>query len=190
MRIINSRGRILFLYIVLMVRPITAGSTAGDWPQFRGPTGEGISRNANPPLHWSQTKNVAWKKEIPGRGWSSPVVYRGSIYLTTAMLEDSWHPTSLRVLRVDATNGDILWDREVFALKGRHPKHDKNSHASPTPIIEDGRIYVHFGHMGTACLNTDSKVLWRQSNLKYDPHHGNSGSPILVGDKLIFNCDG
>jgi outer membrane protein assembly factor BamB len=106
------------------------------------------------------------------------------------MQEDSRHPTSLRVLRVDATNGDILWDREVFALKGRYPKHDKNSHASPTPIIEDGRIYGHFGHMGTACLNTDGKVLWRQSNLKYDPLHGNSGSPILVGDKLIFNCDG
>jgi outer membrane protein assembly factor BamB len=188
--ITNSRERILFLLIVLMASAVTGGSTTGDWPEFRGPTGQGIALNADPALHWSQTQNVVWRKEIPGRGWSSPVVYRGSIYLTTAMVEDSSHPTSLRVLSIDAANGNILWNRQVFAPKVKHPKHSKNSYASPTPIIEDGRIYVHFGHMGTACLDTDGEVLWRQSDLKYDPPHGNGCSPILVDDKLIFSCDG
>ena len=167
-----------------------AGSTSGDWPQFRGPTGQGIAEGAYPALHWSQTKNVVWKKAIDGGGWSSPVVYQGSVYLTTAMAEKKDRPTSLRVLRLDAAKGDIIWNREVFAPKGKYPKHDKNSHASPAPVTEDGRIYVHFGHMGTACLDKDGTVLWRQSDLKYDPYHGNGCSPILVDDKLILGCDG
>jgi outer membrane protein assembly factor BamB len=173
-----------------MTPVLTAGASTGDWPQFRGPTGQGIAVNADPALHWSKTDNVVWRKEIPGRGWSSPIVYQRSVYLTTAIVDAKGHPTSLRVLRLDAKTGDILWSREVFALKGPHPKHDKNSHASPTPIIEDGRLYVHFGHMGTACLNVQGNIIWRQGDLTYIPYHGNGGSPILVEDKLIFSCDG
>jgi len=190
MHITNSHEKILFLLIILVAPAITVGSTSEDWPEFRGPTGQGIARSAEPALHWSQTQNVVWKKEIPGQGWSSPLVYGGSVYLTTAIVQDNHHTTSLRVLRIDSANGDILWNREVFAPTGKFPKHTKNSHASPTPIIEDGRIYAHFGHMGTACLDTNGNVLWRQTDLKYDPPHGNGCSPILVDDKLIFSCDG
>ncbi|MHC4623476.1 MAG: outer membrane protein assembly factor BamB family protein [Planctomycetota bacterium] len=182
--------KILFLFIVLTAPAIMAGPTSDDWPQFRGPTGQGVARNADPPLHWSQTDNVVWKKAIPGEGWSSPIVYRGSVYLTAAIVDKHGHPTSLHVLRLDATRGDILWTREAFTPKGSYPKHDKNSHASPTPMMEDGRLYAHFGHMGTACLNVHGKILWRKSNLTYDPKHGNGGSPILCDDKLIFSCDG
>ncbi|MHC4647402.1 MAG: outer membrane protein assembly factor BamB family protein [Planctomycetota bacterium] len=163
---------------------------SGDWPEFRGPTGQGIAEDAEPPVRWSQTENVVWKTAIAGGGWSSPVVYQGSVYLTTALVGKDGHPTSLRVLRVDAEDGKILWNREVFAPKGSYPKHDKNSHASPTAIIEEGRVYAHFGHMGTACIDVHGTVLWRQSKLKYDPYHGNGGSPILFDDKLIFSCDG
>ena len=187
---INLCVRILFSFIVLTAPAIMAGAASGDWPEFRGPTGQGVAKDANPPLHWSQTKNVVWKTTIPGEGWSSPIVYQGSVYLTTAIVNNSGNPTSLRALRLDATKGQILWNCEVFAPKGAHPKNKKNSHASPTPIMEDGRLYVHFGHMGTACLSTDGKVLWRQSTVTYDPMHGNAGSPILFEDKLIFNCDG
>ena len=187
---VNLRVQVLFLFIVLMAPAIMAGPASGDWPEFRGPTGQGVAFDADPALHWSQTKNVVWKSAIPGEGWSSPVVYQGCVYLTTAIVDNSGNPTSLRALRVDATKGQILWNHEVFAPKGAHPKNKKNSHASPTPIIEDGRVYVHFGHMGTACLDVDGKVLWRQSELTYPPEHGNASSPILVDDKLIFSCDG
>jgi outer membrane protein assembly factor BamB len=173
-----------------MAQALTAEATSGDWPEFRGPTGQGIAENANPPMKWSQTENVAWKKEIPGRGWSSPIVYQGSIYLTTAIVDSKSNPTSLHALRIDAKTGDILWNREIFALDGSWPKHDKNSHASSTSIIGDGRLYVHFGHMGTASLDVNGKILWRQNKIKYDPYHGNGSSPILVDDNLIFNCDG
>ncbi|TFG50508.1 MAG: serine/threonine protein kinase [Candidatus Brocadiia bacterium] len=187
---INLRMRILFLLTIFMVPAVMATAESGDWPEFRGPTGQGIAENAKPPLKWSQTENVVWKKEIPGRGWSSPIVYQGSVYLTTAIVDATGNPTSLQGLRIDAKTGETLWNREVFTLQGRHLKHDKNSYASPTPIIEDGRIYFHFGHLGTACLNGEGEILWLQSDLKYDSMHGNAGSPILVGDKLIFNCDG
>ena len=189
-RIIKLHKTVLLLAVVLTTPVVTAESKLEDWPQFRGPTGQGVAENADPPLHWSQTKNVAWKKAIPGGGWSSPIVYRGSVYLTTAHVDKDGHPTSLRVLRIDATDGDIIWSREVFTPKGPQTKHDKNSHASATSIIEDGRVYAHFGEMGTACLDADGKVLWRQNNLTYDSMHGNGGSPILAGDKLIFSCDG
>jgi len=97
---------------------------------------------------------------------------------------------SLRALCVDAGNGKILWNTEVLVHTGSTSIHNKNSHASPTPVVEEERLYVHFGHQGTACLDLDGKVLWRNTTLKYSPVHGSGGSPILVDDALIFSCDG
>jgi outer membrane protein assembly factor BamB len=97
---------------------------------------------------------------------------------------------SLRALCLDANNGKIVWNSEVFVHTGSTHIHDKNSHASPTAVVEDDRLYVHFGHQGSACLDLDGKVLWRNTTLKYSPVHGSGGSPILVNDALIFSCDG
>jgi outer membrane protein assembly factor BamB len=163
---------------------------AEDWPQFRGPTGEGISKSTSVPIEWSPSHNVAWKIDVPGQGWSSPVLVDGKLYLTSSV--NSAGPVTLRALCMDAADGKMLWDTEVFrpdpaAVRSMHKK---NTAASSTPIVADGRIYVHFGHLGTAALDPSGKVLWRQTELKYSPVHGNGGSPIVVGDKLIFNCDG
>ena len=160
-----------------------------DWPEFRGPTGQGIAENATPPLEWGPEKNVVWKQPIPGIGWSSPVVYEGAIYLTTALLDAEEKLTSLRALRVDGETGAITWDVEVFPWTGPTQKQPKNSFASPTPIVAAGKVYVHFGPMGTACLETGGKVLWRQTELAYDTPHGNGGSPALADGKLIYSCD-
>jgi len=168
----------------------TRVNAAEDWPEFRGPTGQGISTAKNVPLHWSATSNVVWKTAIPGEGWSSPVIVGGKIYLTTAVTESA--KTSLRALCVTAGNGRVEWDVEVFQpdAAATEEMHKKNSLASPTPIVRDGRVYVHFGHMGTAALDLSGKILWRQTALKYSPMHGNGGSPALVGDLLVFSCDG
>ena len=187
---VNVAMKIILLFVVLIAPVITAADISQDWPEFRGATGQGIAENADPPLNWSQTENIAWKTNIPGGGWSSPVVYKGSVYLTTALVDKARKPSSLRVVGIDAKSGDILWNREVFTPTDKYRKHDKNSHASPTVIARDGRIYAHFGHMGTACLDVDGTILWRQSELVYDPYHGNGGSPTLFEDKLIFSCDG
>jgi outer membrane protein assembly factor BamB len=168
---------------------------AGDgWPEFRGPTGQGIASAGALPTEWSPTKNVAWKQAIPGAGWSSPVIDAGRIYLTTAVKVEmsKIEMYSLRTLCLDADTGKTVWDTEVFLQYAlRAPRiHAKNSNASPTPLLHDGRIYVHFGHLGTACLDLAGKVLWRNTSLRYPPVHGNGGSPIIVDSALIFSCDG
>ena len=171
-----------------------APARADDWPEFRGPTGQGIVRDGSLPVEWSRTKNVAWTQQIPGRGWSSPVVADGRIYLTTAVPVPGsrTNDQSLAALCLEARTGKVVWEREVFRQDGaKAPRpHRKNTHASPTPLVHDGRLYVHFGHQGTACLDPAGKVLWRNTSLKYVPIHGNGGTPILVESALVFSCDG
>jgi outer membrane protein assembly factor BamB len=166
-------------------------ASAAEWPEFRGPTGQGHSTATNLPVEWSKEKNVVWKQPVPGSGWSSPVVDRGRLFLTSGIQGSDGGP-SFRALCFDTKTGTLLWNREVFTATEapKQPIHDKNSPASPTPIIDGDHVYVHFGHHGTACLDWSGKVLWRNNRLRYDPVHGNGGSPILVDDTLIFNADG
>jgi outer membrane protein assembly factor BamB len=185
-----------YLVLVLSAAGLFTGARAlaESWPEFRGPTGQGIVPSGNLPLEWSTTKNVVWKQPIPGSGWSSPVVVNSRIYLTTSVPQESHSKKdqSLQALCLDATSGKILWQTEVFHQDGLSAPgiHRKNSHASPTPLVDGQRLFVHFGHQGTACLDLSGKVLWQNTSLKYAPVHGNGGSPILVDNAIIFNCDG
>jgi len=174
----------------LAILTIAATARSEDWPEFRGPTGQGISAARHVPEHWSGASNIVWKTRIPGEGWSSPILSDGTIFLTTAVHEDK--NTTLRVLAVAADTGNISWDVEAFSPSEEDTEkmHQKNSLASPTAIVQDGRVYVHFGHMGTAALDLTGRILWKQSELKYAPVHGNGGSPALVNDLLVFSCDG
>jgi outer membrane protein assembly factor BamB len=180
----------LIRFVALSIVVVAGTSQAADWPQFRGPTGDGVSKATGVPIEWNATDNVAWKQPIPGGGWSSPVLSDGKLYLTTAVSEGK-DPVSLRALCLDAANGRIVWDTEVFQPEASlaSQKHSKNGYASPTPIIDGDRLYAHFGHMGTAALDPAGNVVWRQTSLSYEPRHGNGGSPQLVGDLLVFNCD-
>jgi outer membrane protein assembly factor BamB len=166
---------------------------AGDWPEFRGPTHQGRAESTNLPIEWSPEQNVAWKIDVPGEGWSSPVVVDGQIYLSAAVAqaEDPAKNYLLGVLAFDAKTGRELWKQPIFEQDASAPGiHSKNSHASPTPLVYDGSLWVHFGHMGTARLNTQGKVIWKQLPVPYKPVHGNGGSPVLADGKLIFSVDG
>ena len=123
-----------------------------DWPEFRGPTGQGHADSRKLPLRWSPSENIVWKRAVPGVGWSSPVVHRGVIYLTTALLDDAGNPTSLRALAHEVASGRLLWNQEVFPVATAPGKHSKNSDASPTPVVAGDQVFVHFGHLGTAAL--------------------------------------
>jgi outer membrane protein assembly factor BamB len=171
---------------------LTLTLTAADWPQFRGPAGDGHADGSNPPTEWGAAKNLAWRKEVPGLGWSSPVVAAGKVYLTTAVPAGKGDH-SLRALCLDAKTGETVWDKEVFRLDGKKapPIHQKNSHASPTPVIDGEHLFVHFGHAGTACLSArDGGRVWAQQGLSYSPVHGAGGSPVLAGDRLVYCIDG
>jgi outer membrane protein assembly factor BamB len=172
--------------VVALMTVISA--TAENWPAFRGPAGDGHSTEQKLPTEWSAEKNIAWRAVIPGLAWSSPAVVDGRVYLTTAVAVDAGGQT-LRVLCLEAATGKQVWDTEAFAAPITQG-HKKNSQASPTPIVEGERLYVHFGHLGTACLDLKGKVQWRNTELSYSPVHGNGGSPIIVDDLLIFSCDG
>jgi len=166
------------------------GLWAGDWPEFRGPGGQGHSPATNLPVHWSSSENVAWKTAVPGEGWSSPVLKDGRLHLTTAVRTGSGG-LELRVLGLNAASGAILWNTTVFELAQAGASiHSKNGQASPTPIIDGNRVFVHFGHHGTACVDREGRVLWRQTGLQYTPVHGNGGSPALVNGLLVFSIDG
>jgi outer membrane protein assembly factor BamB len=179
--------------LVALLFASASNSLAEDWPQFRGPTGQGISNATKLPAEWGPEKNIVWKSRVPGQGWSSPVVVAGKIALTSAELvgeEDEQH-LSLRALLIDARTGEIAWNVEVFSDSADNARgvHFKNNHASPTPVLRD-KLYVHFGPLGTACLNLSGEILWKQQELKYNSVHGPGGSPVLAGELLLLGCDG
>ncbi len=178
------------LFLASFLFPAVALS-ALEWPQFRGPEGNGISLAKNVPLRWSATSSLAWSVEVPGSGWSSPVLAQGKVFLTSAV-PDSSGEISLNAVCIDAESGKMLWNREVFRPELTEAKamHKKNTAASPTPIVADGKVYVHFGHMGTAALDMEGIVLWKQNSLKYKPVHGTGGSPVLIDGLLVYSGDG
>jgi len=170
--------------VALLVVPAAAGDR---WTEFRGPSGTGHSDSTGLPREWSEPASVVWKTRIHGRGWSSPVVLGDEIWLTTATAEGH----ELSVLAIGRDDGRILFDSVVFEVARPEDTRQYNSFASPTPAIEEGRVYVHFGSYGTAGLDTRTrKVLWQRRDLPCNHWRGPGSSPILHGDLLIVHFDG
>ncbi len=168
---------------------LSAGGFAVEWPEIRGGELQGVVEAKGVPVKVDFEKDVAWKTEIPGRGWSSPVMSDGLIVVTTGVGEEK---VELRVVAVDAKTGKVVWDEKVFEPSAEEAgiRHRKNSLASPSALIAEGVVYAHFGHMGTAALNLkDGKVRWRYHE-SYNAVHGNGGSAVLADGVLVFSADG
>ena len=190
MRLPATRPFHRFLAFTLTLAAVSGsrdGLRAEEWPEFRGPTGQGHSTERNIPLEWSESRNIAWKTPLPGTGWSSPVVAGGKVWLTAAVKDRNGG--SLRALAYDAATGHELVNTEVFRVRSVDPLNPKNTRASPTPILDGDRVYVHFGADGTAALTTSGEIVWK-TKFDYQSQHGDGGSPALYGDLLILNCDG
>jgi outer membrane protein assembly factor BamB len=149
---------------------------APDWPAFRGPGGQGHSNETGLPAEWSEATNLLWKAPVPGLGWSSPVVAGGRVWLTSATGE---REVSLRVLAFDVESGKPVVDVELERIKNPRHINQKNSWASPTPLVEGDRVYVHFGAEGTAALTTSGEIVWKKQ-FSYESQHGAGGSPVLT----------
>jgi outer membrane protein assembly factor BamB len=177
-----------FVCLLVLISLLTAGARADDnWPQFRGPSGDGHSDAVGLPLRWSEGENVRWKTAIHDKGWSSPVIWGGQIWLTTATADGK----KLFAMCVDRESGKILHDIELFdvAKPGFCPP--ANSYASPTPVAEAGRVYVHFGSYGTACLDTATgKTIWSRQDLPCNHWRAPGSSPILYEGMLFIHFDG
>lgn len=177
-----------FLAALAVVLTGVDSSVADDhWFQFRGPQGNGHSQATGLPVTWSETENVTWKTPIHGRGWSSPVIWGNQIWLQTAT-EDG---KEMFAICAELTTGRILHDVKIFETPEPMYCHPLNSYASPTPVIEAGRVYVHFGSYGTACLDAETAaVVWSRRDLPCDHWRGPGSSPILYEDLLIVHYDG
>jgi outer membrane protein assembly factor BamB len=163
------------------------GAVETNWPEFRGPTGDGISTSTNLPLRWSEERNVKWKTPIHGKAWSSPVIWGQQMWLTTATTNGQ----ELSAVCVDPGTGRVLQDLKLFDVAKPQYCIPFNSYASPTPVIEAGRLYVTFGSAGTACLDTQTgKVLWTRRDIECNHFRGAGSSPVLYGNLLFINFDG
>lgn len=173
--------------IYTLVACVSALAEPAYWNQFRGPNANGVSSTASPPIEFGDEKNVLWKTLIHGKGWSSPVVWDQQVWLTTAP-DDG---TELFAVCVNLDSGQIEHDLRVFEVAEPDSCHPNNSYASCTPVVEEGRVYVHFGSAGTACLDTQTgETLWERRDLECDHFRGPASSPILYGDLLIIQFDG
>ncbi|MDG1854273.1 MAG: PQQ-binding-like beta-propeller repeat protein [Verrucomicrobiales bacterium] len=178
------------LLSILVTTTICGTSLANDqWSQFRGPKGNGHINTTSLPLEWSESKNISWKTAIHDRGWSSPVIWNNQIWMTTATNNGN----KMFALCVDKVTGNVLYDIHIFDVISPQAITIDNTYASPTPVIEEGRVYVHFGTYGTACIDTgNGKTLWTRRDLTCDHEKGAgpASSPFLFNDFLIFNVDG
>ena len=157
------------------------------WNQFRGPDGDGDAKSANLPLKFSEKQNLTWKTPMPGKAWSSPVVMNGKIWLTNAEPEGF----KMWAIQLDWHSGKEL--KKVLVFENKEPQycHPMNSYGTPTPVIYDGRVFVHFGTHGTAALDAQSgQVLWKRRDFKCDHFRGAAASPIVFNDSLIVHFDG
>ena len=180
-------ARCVFSWLLLNLFPFHPGGIQGsDWPQFRGPDGQGHAGSGDLPTEWSETTNVVWKVAVPGQGWSSPVISGDQIWMTSS----DGSGKSLRALCFNKQSGNLVHEVEVITTESPGPHHPQNGFASPTPVTDGDRIYFHFGPRGTACLDRSGNVLWKRVDLEYEAFQGAASSPILHDDLLILTCDG
>ena len=178
--------RMIWLVAVCVTLPSTSRCSQ-DWPQFRGPDGQGHSDSQGVPLTWSETNHVKWKTAVHGRAWSSPVVLANQIWVSTASEDGS----ELFAVCVDRESGKIVHDLKLFDVATPQFAHKFNSYGSPTPVIEPGRVYVTFGSPGTACIDTETgKVLWERRDFVCNHFRGAGSSPVLYNNLLIMHFDG
>jgi len=177
------------MLFLLLFFSVALNAAESSWSQFRGPHGNGHTSATNLPLNWTETENVVWKKEIHSRGFSSPVIWGQQIWLTTATKDGR----KLFAVCVDKDTGKVLHDLHLFDVAKPQAITPENSYASPTPVIEQGRVFLHFGTYGTACVDTATgKVLWTRRDLKCDHEKGAgpASSPMLIGNKMVVHVDG
>ena len=156
-----------------------------NWARFRGPNGQGISKATDLPVQWSAEENIVWKTDIPGEGWSSPIVWNDHIFLTTATDDGK----NCHVIAVDKKTGKILWDMIVFTQDPNQNRHPMNSYATPTPVTDGKTVFAVFSGGSIAALDFDGNIRWINSDLKFYSQHGMGTSPILYDDLLLFAVD-
>ena len=198
------------LTAVMLLAPLTSGDGVVDdsnWPQFRGPGARGVSEEKGLPGEWSSDKNVAWKLAIPGRGWSSPIVWGKLVFVTTAIAPDevveprkglyaggsakSQDELAWTLLCIDLESGELVWERVVHTAVPGHSVHGKNTYASETPVTDGKRVYAYFGNVGLFAYDMEGELEWERHWDTVPTRYGwgTAASPTLHGKRLILIND-
>ena len=210
----NTRSNRITCLLILIFIPIAANAQSSNWPQWRGPAGAGISNEVGLPTEWSDSKNIAWKTPIPGRGHSSPIVWNNRIFLTSSIEgpvvpgaeavrhirkgQEYLHPDSvgadhsytLKLICLDATTGKVLWEKTVYEGRVYDNRHRKNTYASTTPATDGKYVYLSFEAEGLYCYDFDGKLAWKTSLGKIAKGGMGPGtSPVLYENLVILQCD-
>lgn len=181
---LNGESRLIAFVVVFFANLTLAFA---NWPDWRGPTGDGRSDATDLPLNWSEAENIVWKTRIHDLGHSTPVVWGDQVWLTTATKDGR----TLYAVCIDLNTGGVVHDVEVFHTNQPQRIHPNNSYATPSVVVEEGRAYVHFGTFGTACLDSETgKVLWRRTDLNCNHLMGPVSSPVLFDNLLIVHLEG
>ena len=178
----------MYRFILTLLATAAYVAAAEPWWQFGGPAGNGHAPASTLPLSWDAS-DIVWKTPIHDRGWSSPVIWGEQVWVTTATRDGG----KLFAVCIDKNTGKILYDIHVFDVTSAMAITSANTYATPTPTIEKGRVFVHYGTYGTACIDTATgKVLWARRDLKCDHERGAgpASSPTLVGSNVVFHVDG
>lgn len=178
---LNSR----FLVCLTLCLTVSTAADAENWTRFRGPNGQGISSETDLPVKWSGDENVAWKTPIPGKGWSSPVVFEDHIFLTSATEEG----VSCRVIGVNRKDGSIVFDTEVHRQK-QGPMRRQNSYATPTPVTDGQKVYSVFYDGTIAAVDFSGKRVWKSTEVPFFSLHGLGASPVLANGQIVMPFDG
>jgi outer membrane protein assembly factor BamB len=173
------------LLALLFVFTFCSSSNGENWPQFRGPTGQGVSSEKNLPTKWTATDNVAWRAELPGEGWSSPVVFGDRVFLTATTDQGK----SCHVIALDRKSGNVLWNKPVLTQETRR-KERKNSYATPTPTTDGKQVFAVFGGGGIVALDMMGNIQWTYDEVKFYSQHGLGASPVLYENMVIMPFDG
>ena len=158
---------------------------AENWMRFRGPTGQGLSNETNLPVTWSATESVKWKTSLPGKGWSSPIVYEDLIFLTASTEEG----VSCQVICLNRKDGSVNWTTEVHRQKPG-PMRKQNSYATPTPVTDGKHVYSVFYDGTIIAVDFSGKIVWKNSEIDFFSLHGLGASPIVANGQVIMPFDG
>lgn len=196
-------------FLLAAITAQAADPAPANWPQFRGADSRGVAASADLPDRWSETENVEWKAEIPGRGWSSPIVWGDRVFLTTVINHGKTEPLKKglyfggdrpeiptsehewKVMCLGLTTGQVMWEKTVRKGRPLTPIHIKSSYASETPVTDGRHVYACFGSVGIFCFDFDGREVWQHAlpASKMRNNWGTSASPVLHGERLYYVSD-
>ena len=202
----HSASPLAGVILLFCLHGLLSAQTQEHWPQFRGPESRGIASGPKLPDRWSATENIAWKTDVPGRGWSSPIVWGDRVFLTTAVNSGELETPKkglyfggnrpdapevqeeYKVICLDLSSGKTLWEQTVHQGPPQGPIHLKNSYASETPVTDGQRVYAYFGNLGLFSFSLDGQRAWSK---RFEPRPirngwGTASSPALYGDRLYI----